>query len=85
MCIMLMLQFLGTLLDSNSLIRSATRKILKLVKLSNIELFRLSFDSLIENLEKHPQVCFAGLFKLPFFPHSLFCYLLTDSYHFVTG
>ncbi|XP_030926423.1 protein SIEL isoform X2 [Quercus lobata] len=47
--------FLGTLLDSNTLIRSATRKILKLVKLPNIELFRLSFDSLIENLEKHPQ------------------------------
>nr|XP_023903304.1 protein SIEL [Quercus suber] len=47
--------FLGTLLDSNTLIRSATRKILKLVKLPNIELFRLSFDSLIENLEKYPQ------------------------------
>ncbi|KAM4079004.1 hypothetical protein ACB094_09G083100 [Castanea mollissima] len=47
--------FLGTLLDSNTLIRSATRRILKLVKLPNIELFRLSFDSLIENLEKHPQ------------------------------
>lgn len=47
--------FLGTLLDSNKFIRSATRKILKLVKLRNIELFRLSFDSLVENLEKHPQ------------------------------
>lgn len=47
--------FLGTLLDGNMLIRSATRKILKLVKLPNIELFRLSFDSLIENLEKYPQ------------------------------
>jgi len=42
------------------IIRSSTRKILKLVKLPNIELFRLFVDGLIESLEKHPQVCFVG-------------------------
>lgn len=41
-------------------IRSTAREILKLVKLPNIELFRLFVDGLIESLEKHPQVCFVG-------------------------
>lgn len=56
----LILQFLGTLSDGNTIIRSTTWKILKLVKLPNIELFRLFVDGLIGSLEKHPQVCFVG-------------------------
>lgn len=47
--------FLGTLMDSSTSIRSASRKILKLVKLSSMESFRLSVGGLIENLERHPQ------------------------------
>ncbi|KAG7965208.1 hypothetical protein I3843_09G212000 [Carya illinoinensis] len=47
--------FLGSLMDGNMSIRSATRKILKLVKLPNLETFKLSVDGLIDNLERHPQ------------------------------
>ncbi|KAF5476340.1 hypothetical protein F2P56_008068 [Juglans regia] len=47
--------FLGSLMDGNMSIRSATRKILKLVKLPNIETFKLSVDGIIDNLERHPQ------------------------------
>ncbi|XP_059462370.1 protein SIEL isoform X2 [Corylus avellana] len=47
--------FLGTLSDGNTIIRSTTWKILKLVKLPNIELFRLFVHGLIGSLEKHPQ------------------------------
>lgn len=68
----LILQFLGTLMDSSTSIRSASRKILKLVKLSSMESFRLSVGGLIENLERHPQVCFGrtvilSCFPLPFY------------------
>ncbi|XVE97156.1 hypothetical protein REPUB_Repub02eG0286900 [Reevesia pubescens] len=48
-------RFLSTLFDSYSIIRSATRKILKLAKLPNLELFKLCIDDLIGNLETYPQ------------------------------
>ncbi|OMO97676.1 Armadillo-like helical [Corchorus olitorius] len=49
------LQFLGTLFDSNSVVRSASRKILKLAKLAQLELFKLCIDGLLGNLETYPQ------------------------------
>ncbi|TXG58901.1 hypothetical protein EZV62_016730 [Acer yangbiense] len=47
--------FLGTLVDNCDHVRSATRKILKLVKLPNLKLFKLCIDSLLENLQIYPQ------------------------------
>ncbi|KAK3227409.1 hypothetical protein Dsin_007271 [Dipteronia sinensis] len=47
--------FLGTLVDNCDHVRSATRKILKLVKLPNLKLFKLCIDSLLENLQMYPQ------------------------------
>ncbi|KAK4834531.1 hypothetical protein QYF36_024374 [Acer negundo] len=47
--------FLGTLVDNHDHVRSATRKILKLVKLPNLKLFKLCIDSLLENLQIYPQ------------------------------
>ncbi|XP_060674160.1 protein SIEL isoform X1 [Ziziphus jujuba] len=46
---------LGSLVDKNSTIRSATRKILILVKLPVFKLFKLTVDALLENLETYPQ------------------------------
>ncbi|KAM7263509.1 hypothetical protein ACFE04_001192 [Oxalis oulophora] len=48
-------QLLGSLLDSEDFMRSTTKKILKLVKLSNLRLFKLSVDALFKNLDKYPQ------------------------------
>ncbi|KAM7532040.1 hypothetical protein LguiB_035450 [Lonicera macranthoides] len=47
--------FLGTLVDTSSLIRSSARKVLKLAKLNKLAMFKLSVDGLIENLEMYPQ------------------------------
>ncbi|XVF76894.1 hypothetical protein PTKIN_Ptkin13bG0303900 [Pterospermum kingtungense] len=47
--------FLSTLFDNSSVIRSATRKILKLAKLPKLELFRLCIDGILGNLETYPQ------------------------------
>lgn len=52
------LQFLGTLVDRNTLTRSAARKILKLAKLPDLKLFRSTIDTLLDNLEMCPQVSF---------------------------
>ncbi|KAF3448891.1 hypothetical protein FNV43_RR09607 [Rhamnella rubrinervis] len=48
-------ELLGSLVDKNSSIRSATRKILKLVKLPVFKLFKFTVDALLENLETSPQ------------------------------
>nr|GMC81815.1 protein SIEL [Ipomoea batatas] len=48
-------KFAGTLLDSDILIRSAARRVLKLTKLRSLALFRLCIDGLIKNLELYPQ------------------------------
>ncbi|XP_019162591.1 PREDICTED: protein SIEL isoform X2 [Ipomoea nil] len=48
-------KFVGTLLDSDVLIRSAARRVLKLTKLRTLALFRLCIDGLIKNLELYPQ------------------------------
>ncbi|XP_004305102.1 PREDICTED: uncharacterized protein LOC101305200 [Fragaria vesca subsp. vesca] len=47
--------FLGTLVDRNTLTRSAARKILKLANLPNLKLFRSTIDTLLDNLEMCPQ------------------------------
>lgn len=52
------LQFLGVLVDNRKEVRYAARKILKLVKLSNLKLFKSSIDGLLESLSIYPQVCF---------------------------
>ncbi|XP_062002524.1 protein SIEL [Rosa rugosa] len=47
--------FLGTLVDRNTLTRSAARKVLKLAKLPDLKLFRSTIDTLLDNLEMCPQ------------------------------
>ncbi|EEF35710.1 conserved hypothetical protein [Ricinus communis] len=47
--------FLGTLIDNNDIIRTAARKVYKYVKLPSMELFRLSIDGLLGNLDIYPQ------------------------------
>ncbi|KAK3032868.1 hypothetical protein RJ639_037045, partial [Escallonia herrerae] len=59
--------FLGTLVDSSTLIRSAAREVLRIIKLPNMALFRLFLDRLIENLEIYPQDeadVFSVIFKI---------------------
>ncbi|KAL4352960.1 hypothetical protein GQ457_06G005550 [Hibiscus cannabinus] len=48
-------RFLSTLVDSSSVIRSVTRKILRLAKLPQFKLFKLCIDGLLGNLETYPQ------------------------------
>ncbi|CAN0927885.1 Protein SIEL [Linum grandiflorum] len=47
--------FLGTLADKSDVIRYATRKIFRVVKLSKLDLFRSTVESLLKNLEVHPK------------------------------
>ncbi|EXB99396.1 hypothetical protein L484_016372 [Morus notabilis] len=47
--------FLGPLADKSNSIRYAARKVLKLVKLSVLELFILTVDALLENLARYPE------------------------------
>ncbi|XP_022157326.1 protein SIEL isoform X2 [Momordica charantia] len=47
--------FLGALSDSNGHVRSALRKLLKLVKLPDLETFQLSFNGLLKSLESYAQ------------------------------
>ncbi|KAF0903970.1 hypothetical protein E2562_030102 [Oryza meyeriana var. granulata] len=47
--------FLGLLVDMNALIRDATRKILGLVKLPKLQMFKSAIDVLITSLEKHQE------------------------------
>lgn len=56
----LIFQLLGSLVDKNSTIRFATRKILKLANLPVFKLFKLTVDALLENLETYPQVCYTA-------------------------
>lgn len=50
------LQFLNALKDNDGHVRSALRKLLKLVKLPDLVTFQLSFNGLLESLESYPQV-----------------------------
>ncbi|GLJ23248.1 hypothetical protein SUGI_0439750 [Cryptomeria japonica] len=47
--------FLGMLEDINADIRSGARRLLGHMKLPSISMFKMSFNALIENLDKHPQ------------------------------
>ncbi|CAL4913879.1 unnamed protein product [Urochloa decumbens] len=47
--------FLGLLVDANALIRNAARKILGLVNLPKLQMFRSAVDGLIAGLEKNPE------------------------------
>ncbi|THG03076.1 hypothetical protein TEA_026148 [Camellia sinensis var. sinensis] len=49
------LKFLSTLVDSSALVRSAARNVLRVIKLNDIAMFKLSVDGLLENLEMYPQ------------------------------
>jgi integrator complex subunit 4 len=49
--------FLGLLVDMNASIRDATRKILGLVNLPKLQMFKSAIDVLITSLEKHQEVC----------------------------
>ncbi|CAL5335222.1 unnamed protein product [Camellia sinensis] len=48
-------EFLSTLVDSSALVRSAARNVLRVIKLNDIAMFKLSVDGLLENLEMYPQ------------------------------
>ncbi|GAV76894.1 Cnd1 domain-containing protein, partial [Cephalotus follicularis] len=48
-------RFLGSLFDNNAFIRSTSRKILKLLNLPDLKFFKLSVDSLLENLATYPE------------------------------
>lgn len=52
------LQFLGAQVDHSYDVRYTYRKILKLVKLKDLALFKSSIDRLLGNLDSYPQVCF---------------------------
>ncbi|KAK6943423.1 hypothetical protein RJ641_024525 [Dillenia turbinata] len=47
--------FLATLLDNSTSIRSATRKVLKFIKLHDKSMFESCVEGLLENLERYPQ------------------------------
>ncbi|KAJ7950055.1 protein SIEL [Quillaja saponaria] len=47
--------FLGVLADNSMAVRYAARKVLKLIKLKDLELFKLSINSLLENSGLYPQ------------------------------
>lgn len=57
------LQFLGALVDNSRTVRYAARKILKILKLNDLAMFKSSIDVLLENLDSYPQVCFI-LFRI---------------------
>ncbi|KAL4587171.1 hypothetical protein LXL04_000038 [Taraxacum kok-saghyz] len=46
--------FLGALVDMNKSIRFTARKVLRLTKLHNLDMFTLVIDNLIQSLEKYP-------------------------------
>ncbi|KAH7867126.1 hypothetical protein Vadar_029110 [Vaccinium darrowii] len=50
-----MLMFLSTLVDASVMVRSAARKVLRITKLEDVAIFKLSVDGLLENLEMYPQ------------------------------
>ncbi|KAJ3699450.1 hypothetical protein LUZ61_003155 [Rhynchospora tenuis] len=59
--------FLGLLTDMSSLVRSGARKILQLMKLPKLEMFKCTVNELIANLEKYPEEeegIFFALFSL---------------------
>ncbi|KQK22259.1 protein SIEL isoform X3 [Brachypodium distachyon] len=47
--------FLATLIDANAIVRNAARKILGLVNLPKLQMFRSALDGLITSLEKNPE------------------------------
>lgn len=73
---LLIFQFLGSLVDKDSSIRSAARKILKLVKLPVLKLFKQAVDALLENLETYPQVWCPLLWDWSFFVPAVPLYFL---------
>jgi integrator complex subunit 4 len=52
----LFLQFLGLLVDATAVIRDAARKILGLVNMPKLQIFKSAVDGLITSLEKYPEV-----------------------------
>ncbi|KAJ1379849.1 Armadillo-type fold, partial [Sesbania bispinosa] len=49
------LEFLGALVDNSREVRYAERKILKIMKLNDLALFKSSIDGLLKNLDRYPQ------------------------------
>ncbi|KAG5550676.1 hypothetical protein RHGRI_015582 [Rhododendron griersonianum] len=47
--------FLSTLVDDGAVVRSAARKVLRIIKLEDVSIFKLCVDGLLENLEMYPQ------------------------------
>lgn len=46
------------------MVRSAARKVLRIIKLEDVSIFKLCVDGLLENLEMYPQVCYLDLLLL---------------------
>ena len=57
LCIMLILQLLGILMDANVVVRNEARKILGSVNLPKLQMFKSALDGLIAGMEKNPEVC----------------------------
>ncbi|XP_058214684.1 protein SIEL isoform X2 [Rhododendron vialii] len=47
--------FLSTLVDDGAVVRSAARKVLRIIRLEDVSIFKLCVDGLLENLEMYPQ------------------------------
>lgn len=43
------------------MVRSSARKVLRIIKLEDVSMFKLCVDGLLENLEVYPQVCYLNL------------------------
>ncbi|KAL6010627.1 hypothetical protein ACLOJK_001063 [Asimina triloba] len=52
----LFMEFLNVLMDTNSSIRHATRKLLRVMKLANLEIYRSLIDGLLTSLRTYPEM-----------------------------
>ena len=55
LCLLLLLQFLGILMDPNVVVQNAARKILGSVNLPKLQMFKSALDGLIAGLKKNPE------------------------------
>uniref|UniRef100_A0A9I9CKK5 Integrator complex subunit 4/Protein SIEL C-terminal Ig-like domain-containing protein n=1 Tax=Cucumis melo TaxID=3656 RepID=A0A9I9CKK5_CUCME len=68
--------FLNALKDNDGHVRSALRKLLKLVKLPDLVTFQLSFNGLLESLESYPQIDPTSEGKLEFDSVKVLAYIV---------
>lgn len=49
-------QFISVLMDVDARVRHAAQKLLQVIRLQNMEIFKSSIEGLLKNLELYPQV-----------------------------